>query len=75
MLTPEQTALQFDHADLAFEVLPDAQRLNGVATLRFTARAPVARLPIDLDRNLPVSAIAIDGVALPASAWTNPEGG
>ncbi len=74
VLTPEQTALQFDHADLAFEVLPDAQRLNGVATLRFTARAPVARLPIDLDRNLPVTAIAIDGVALPASAWTNPEG-
>ncbi len=74
LLTAEQTALTFDSADLAFEVLPDTQSLNGVATLVFTARAPVARLPIDLDRNLPVSAIAIDGVALPATAWTNPEG-
>ena len=74
VLTPEQTALRFDSADLAFEVLPETESLNGVATLVFTAKAPLARLPIDLDRNLPVSAIAIDGVALPASAWTNPEG-
>ncbi len=74
VLTPEQTALRFDHADLVFEVLPDTRTLNGVATLAFTATAPIARLPIDLDRNLPVSAIAVDGVALPRSAWSNPEG-
>ncbi|RXD07142.1 M1 family peptidase [Sphingomonas sp. UV9] len=74
VLTPEQTALRFDSADLAFEVLPETESLNGVATLVFTAKAPLTRLPIDLDRNLPVSAIAIDGVALPSSAWTNPEG-
>ncbi|HXH17285.1 MAG TPA: M1 family metallopeptidase [Sphingomonas sp.] len=74
VLTPEQTALRFDSADLAFEVLPETESLNGIATLVFTAKAPLTRLPIDLDRNLPVSAITIDGVALPASAWTNPEG-
>ena len=74
VLTPEQTALRFDSADLAFEVLPDTQSLTGVATLAFTANAPIARLPIDLDRNLSVSAIAIDGAALPRSAWSNPEG-
>ncbi len=74
VLTAEQSALTFESADLAFEVLPETESLNGVATLVFTARAPVARLPIDLDRNLPVSAIAIDGVPLPASAWTNPDG-
>jgi aminopeptidase N len=74
VLTAEQTALTFESADLAFEVLPETQSLNGVATLVFTAKAPIARLPIDLDRNLPVSAIAIDGVPLPASAWTNPDG-
>ena len=73
-LTPEQTALQFDSADLAFEVLPETESLNGVATLVFTAKAPLTRLPIDLDRNLPVSAIAIDGVQLAPSAWSNPEG-
>ena len=71
---PDQAKLAFDAADLAFEVLPETQTLNGVATLTFTARAPLARLVIDLDRNLPVSGIAIDGVALPGSAWSNPDG-
>ncbi|MES3109584.1 M1 family metallopeptidase [Sphingomonas aurantiaca] len=74
VLTAEQTALTFDSADLAFEVLPESESLNGVATLVFTAKAPISRLPIDLDRNLPVSAITIDGAPLPPSAWTNPEG-
>ncbi len=74
VLTPEQTALQFDSADLAFEVLPETESLNGVATLVFTAKAPLTRLPIDLDRNLPVSAIAIDEVPLAPSSWSNPEG-
>jgi aminopeptidase N len=70
----EQTAVVFDHADLAFEVLPKRRRITGVATLTFTARAPLSRLVIDLDRNLPVSSIAIDDVDLPKSAWSNPEG-
>jgi aminopeptidase N len=74
VLTPEQTALRFGSADLAFEVLPETESLNGIATLVFTAKAPLARLPIDLDRNLPVSAIAIDGAPLAPSAWSNPEG-
>jgi aminopeptidase N len=74
VLTAEQTALTFDSADLAFEVLPESESLNGVATLVFTAKAPISRLPIDLDRNLPVSAITVDGVPLAPSAWTNPEG-
>ncbi|NTS64386.1 M1 family metallopeptidase [Sphingomonas sp. HHU CXW] len=73
-LTPEQTALRFDHADLSFEVLPDQQALTGIATLTFTARAAITRLVVDLDRNLPISAISIDGRALPRTAWTNPEG-
>ncbi len=70
----EQAKLRFDHADLAFEVLPATQRLEGVATLGFTAKARLTVLAIDLDRNLPVSAIAIDDRTLKRSAWTNPEG-
>ena len=73
-IDPDQAKLTFDAADLAIEVLPATQTLSGVATLTFTAKAPLTVLPIDLDRNLPVSAIAIDGAALPASAWRNPEG-
>ncbi|WP_308814441.1 M1 family metallopeptidase [Sphingomonas sp. GV3] len=71
---PEQMALRFDTADLSFEVLPETETLNGVATLGFTAKAPLTRLLIDLDRNLPVTAISIDGQPLPKGAWTNPEG-
>jgi aminopeptidase N len=70
----EQLAVRFDSADLAFEVLPDSYRLTGVATLGFTATAPLDRLVIDLDRNLPVRAIAIDGAALAPADWSNPDG-
>ena len=70
----EQRAVRFDSADLAFEVLPERYRLEGVATLGFTATAPVARLVLDLDSNLPVSAVAVDGVALPASRIARPDG-
>ncbi len=73
-IDPDQAKLAFDAADLAIEVLPATQTLSGVATLSFTARAPLTRLLIDLDRNLPVSAIAIDGLALAPAAWSNPEG-
>jgi aminopeptidase N len=73
-LTSEQTALRFDHADLSFEVLPDRQALTGIATLTFTARAALTRLLIDLDHNLPISAISVDGRPLASTAWTNPEG-
>lgn len=70
----EQTGVTFDHADLSIEVRPKQRRIEGSATLSFTARAPLARLVIDLDRNLPVSAIVIDGQALPRRAWSNPDG-
>ncbi|WP_162853736.1 M1 family metallopeptidase [Sphingomonas carotinifaciens] len=70
----EQLALRFDTADLSFEVLPETQELAGVAVLDFIATAPVSRLLIDLDRNLPVSAVSIDGVALKPGTWSNPDG-
>ena len=70
----DQQKLTFTAADLAFEVLPETQTLRGVATLDFTARAPLDRLVLDIDRNLPIDSIAIDGTTLPRDAWTNPEG-
>ena len=71
---PEQAKLRFDAADLAFEVLPKTQQLTGIATLTFTATAPLTALHLDLDRNLPVSAVAIDGQALARGGWSNPQG-
>jgi aminopeptidase N len=70
----EQAALQFDRADLAIEVFPDREQISGVATHSFTARSPVRRVVIDLDRNLPVSAVSIDGRPLQVRGWANPEG-
>ncbi len=70
----EQLAVTFDLADLQFEVLPETYSLNGIATLDFTAKSPVSRLLIDLDKNLPVTAVSIDGTALNAGSWSNPDG-
>jgi aminopeptidase N len=69
-----RAALSLAHVDLAIEVFPDTHTLQGVATLTIRTAAPQRQLLIDLDRNLPVTAISIDGRALPASAWSNPEG-
>nr|WP_246352139.1 M1 family metallopeptidase [Sphingomonas xinjiangensis] len=70
----ERGALHLEHVDLAIEVHPDTQRLRGVGTLTLRTSIPQKRLLIDLDKNLPVSAISIDGEALQPTAWSNPEG-
>ncbi|MBB5717287.1 aminopeptidase N [Stakelama sediminis] len=73
-IDPDQAKLHFDLADLAIAVFPKTETIEGTATLTFTAKAPLDKLVVDLDRNLPVSAIAIDGTPLARSAWSNPEG-
>lgn len=71
---PDQAKLRFDLADLSFEVFPATQQLKNVAKLTFTAKQPLTKLVIDLDRNLGPSAVAIDGKRLPATAFSNPGG-
>ncbi|MFV0625515.1 M1 family metallopeptidase [Sphingomonas sp. ac-8] len=73
-LSPERAALRLDAADLAIEVLPTRQQLSGVATLTLRTLAPASRLPIDLDTNLPVSSVALDGRRLPRTAWSHVDG-
>ena len=73
-IDPEQAILVFDQADLQFEIFPDTRRLTGVARLTFTAKAPLAVLVVDLDRNLGPTAVAVDGKPLPATAFSNPNG-
>ncbi|WP_066793987.1 M1 family metallopeptidase [Sphingomonas soli] len=73
-IAPEREALHLNHVDLAIEVFPDSQKLAGVATLRLTTAIPQSVLQIDLDKNLPVSAISIEGKPLKPGAWSNPEG-
>jgi len=73
-IDPDQAKLTFDAADLRFEVLPETETLNGTAILSFTAKAPLDRLVIDLDHNLGPQMVAIDGVQLLPSAYSNPDG-
>ena len=73
-IDPDQAKLGFVAAELSFDVLPETETLRGIATLTFTAKVPLDRLVVDLDRNLPVDAIAIDGTPLARGVWTNPQG-
>lgn len=70
----EQKRVHFDHAELHFKVDPAQQRIEARATLTFTATASTDVLLLDLDRNLPISAVATDGISLASTAWNNPDG-
>ena len=71
---PEQLAMRFDKADLSIRVIPDDKAIDAVAVLDFTATAPIDRLVVELDTLFDVSEVAVDGVAVPAGRWSNPEG-
>jgi len=72
---PEQEAVRFDRADLAFRVVPEAKRLHGDATLTFTAVAAVSRLVVDLDSRFTVERVEIDGEPLSADDdWGDDDG-
>ncbi len=69
-----QQALSFDHADLSLRIDPDSRSLRGDATLTFSTSAPLDSIELDLDRNLPIDGIAVDGQLLAANRWRNPDG-
>ena len=73
-MTAEQQAVAFESAELSFKVFPDTHRLDGDATLRFRATAPVERLVVDLDGNYDIKSVSVDGTALPDAAYDNPGG-
>ena len=72
--TPEQLAVRFDVADLAIRVLPETESIDAVATLTFTATAPLERIVVELDNRFVIGSIGVDGQPLPPEAWSNPEG-
>ncbi len=74
-LAPEQAAVTLDVADLAIKVLPETRSIEAIATLTFTATAPVERLVVDLDERFTVADVHIDGVALSADGdWGQDDG-
>ncbi|AXJ94312.1 MULTISPECIES: M1 family metallopeptidase [unclassified Sphingomonas] len=70
-LDPAQKKLRFDTADLQFEVDPDREVLNGVATLTFTTLDRTDKVVVDLDNNYTVTAVTVDGVD---ASFQNPQG-
>ncbi|MGO4703532.1 M1 family metallopeptidase [Dyella sp. 2RAB6] len=70
----EQQRLNFDHAELHFAVDIPKETLDATARLTFSAREATDVLLLDLDPELKISGIALDGKALPTSAWSNPDG-
>ncbi|MGC6401253.1 M1 family metallopeptidase [Sphingomonas sp. FW199] len=70
----EQAALRLRHLDLSIAVTPEAKGMSGVAELTLEVQRPVSRLLLDLDTNLAVSAVRIDGTELAAGRWRNPDG-
>jgi aminopeptidase N len=73
-IEPARAALHLRHVDLAIEIFPERQAIAGVATLTLATSAAQKELLIDLDKNLPVGAVSIDGRALKPSEWSNPDG-
>jgi aminopeptidase N len=72
--TPEELAVVFEKADLKLRIEPDTRSIRGDATLTFTAKSTLSRVVVDLDRNLPVDAVEVDGKPIAADSYSNPEG-
>jgi len=70
----EQRDMSLEHVDLRIKVIPARKTIEGDATLTIQAQAPLKKLVLDLDRNLPISLLTLDGAPLAADAWSNPEG-
>ncbi|QIL20804.1 M1 family metallopeptidase [Thermomonas sp. HDW16] len=71
---PEQEAVTFERADLSFKVDPARKWLDGDAKLTFLADQPIGKLVVDLDRNYTIDLVELDGQAVDAAHWRNPEG-
>lgn len=70
--TPEQMAVRFDSARLAFDIQPATQSIQAQARLDFTATAPVSAIVLELDTLFTIDQIEVDGTSI--DNWTNPEG-
>ena len=71
---PEQLAVVFEKADLALRIDPASRSIRGDAASTFQALSPLDRTVLDLDNNLPVDSVMVDGQLQPASAYSNPVG-
>ncbi|HET9810350.1 MAG TPA: M1 family metallopeptidase [Sphingomicrobium sp.] len=73
-LTPEQQSVRFTNADLTFVVYPDKKAIDGHSILTLAVQRPIKRIQFDLDRNLPISRVTVNGQELAKDRWSNPQG-
>lgn len=66
--------MTFLQADLSFKVDPSQKQLEGDAKLSFQAIRATHSLVVDLDRNFTIDRVEVDGKAMDATHWRNPEG-
>ncbi len=71
---PQQEAVTFELADLSFKVDPARKSLDGDAKLSFRADKAIDKLVVDLDANYRIDLVEVDGQAIDAAHWRNPEG-
>ena len=71
-LDPAQKKLQLKTVDLAIEVDPDREVINGAATLALHVLEKTDRIVLDLDKNYTITSATIDGVD--AASYSDPEG-
>ncbi len=72
--TPEQLAMLFENADLSLKLDPQTRSVSGNAVLSFKANAELKRLVLELDKNLRIESVSVNGKALANGAISNPEG-
>jgi len=70
----EQLAMVFEKADLSLKLDPETRSIQGTAILLFSAKSDLKRIAVELDKNLPIEAVSINGITLAADSISNAEG-
>jgi aminopeptidase N len=73
-MTPTQAALDIERIDLTLRVNPATKTIRGIADLLLHTKANLAFLELDLDPELQIDEISIDGRTLARTAWSDPDG-
>jgi aminopeptidase N len=72
--TVEQLAMVFEKADLSLKLDPQTRSVSGLAVLSFKANTVLKRLVLELDKNLKIESVSVNGKALQSEAISNPDG-
>ncbi len=72
--TVEQLAMVFEAADLSLKIDPKTRSISATAVLNFSAKSDLKSIVLELDKNLPIQMVVINGVTLGPEAINNVDG-